>query len=570
MSATSHQTSRSTRVLIVIFFILTLSILTAGTLIYRDNAKHFRTKAEHQISAIANLKVAELEQWRSERLADAKTLFNNVIFFNLVQQYFKNPQSKNTRQHLSEWLRKYPDFHDYDQINLIDPQGRIRMSFPADRPPPPLAVRQNIPKILKSKIIEIIDLYRHDQDHRIYLSFFIPIVNPSLKGRAIGVISLRIDPEKYLFPFILRWPTPSQSAETLLVRRDGNQVLFLSELKFEKNAALRFQIPLTRKNEPTVMAVLGRTGIVEGVDYRGTSVISDLRPVPNSPWFLVTKMDITEATSPIKLYGSLIVGMMITLLFATGASLGIIWRKQRMEQLLLAKKAAENAAFSKAKFLDIAAHELRTPITTLSLLIQLAQKENGIHLTTNFLSRLQEPIERLTHLVIDLLDISRLERGMMTIQPMKNDMILLISNCIEDFQLLAPNRTFIFSKPDQPIEIDMDPIRINQVLSNLLDNAIKYTPAEGPIKITIEKMPKSVRVSVIDQGPGLSTDQLQNLFSAFSRGSSDATIRASGLGLGLSVCRGIIELHGGTINAKSELGRGSTFYFELPLKQLSI
>ncbi|NBT59735.1 ATP-binding protein, partial [bacterium] len=102
-------------------------------------------------------------------------------------------------------------------------------------------------------------------------------------------------------------------------------------------------------------------------------------------------------------------------------------------------------------------------------------------------------------------------------------------------------------------------------ISNLLDNALKYSPENSPVELQLEDEPTLVRFSVRDHGPGLGQDTQRKLFLAFERANTDA--RASGLGLGLFICRGIVNLHGGNIGVKSKLGSGSTFYFELPKKQ---
>ena len=234
--------------------------------------------------------------------------------------------------------------------------------------------------------------------------------------------------------------------------------------------------------------------------------------------------------------------------------------------LVDAKEAAERSLRMKSQFLDIAAHELRTPITSLSLLLQLAKKqsETGQPVTSDILLRLRTQSDRLNRLVVDLLDISRLEKGMLILKPMPTELGSLISGCLEEFQILAPKRRFVFAGPTEPVVISLDHLRICQVLSNFLDNAVKYTPPDRAIEIALELKDSAVRVSVIDDGDGIAKDLQKDLFSAFSRGSNDATIRASGLGLGLSVCRGIIELHGGKVGVVSDEGRGSLFYFEIP------
>ena len=314
--------------LIVIFTILVAGILAASYLSYRGYEKQYRAKVEHELSVIADLKVAELVQWRSERMGDAEIIYKNTTFSNLVRRYLNNPQDVEAERQLREWLDQYLKHTEYDQVRLFDPRGITRMSFPAGQPPASATVKNSIAEVLRSGLITIIDLYRNEHDHRIYLSVLIPILDVSGGNQAIGVLSLRVDPEKYLFPFILRWPTPSQTAETLLVRRDGNNVLFLRDLKFRKGAALKFRIPLNKTDAPPVMAVLGRTGIVEGKDYQGVPVVADIRSVPNSPWFLIIRMDTSEMHAPAREQLWMIIGFVAALLFGSGMGLAFVWRQQ--------------------------------------------------------------------------------------------------------------------------------------------------------------------------------------------------------------------------------------------------
>jgi signal transduction histidine kinase len=230
----------------------------------------------------------------------------------------------------------------------------------------------------------------------------------------------------------------------------------------------------------------------------------------------------------------------------------------------LVREAATHYIENKITFLDTAVHELRNPANSISLLLQFAEKQvaRGQPLNPDFLKRFRPPIDRLIKLVVDLIDISRLERKLVALVPVKTNMVSLISQCLEEFRMQAPDCSFTFNQPDQVVEVNTDPIRINQVLTNLLDNAVKYAP--GPIEVTLQIMPDLIRVEVTDHGPGVPEEQEKLLFSAFHRGTSEATVKASGLGLGLSICREIIKLHQGTIGYVSEENKGNTFYFELP------
>ncbi len=181
---------------------------------------------------------------------------------------------------------------------------------------------------LRSGKIVFEDFYWNEANRRIYLKVLVPILDEAHNNRILGILALRIDPETYLYPFINRWPTPSRTAETLLIRRDGNDALFLNELKFQKNAALHLRIPLGSKDVPAVKAVLGQEGIVEGVDYRGMQVLAALRPIPDSPWFLSAKMDASEVFGPMRARLREIVVIVAVLLLGTGLAVGYVWRRE--------------------------------------------------------------------------------------------------------------------------------------------------------------------------------------------------------------------------------------------------
>lgn len=235
-------------------------------------------------------------------------------------------------------------------------------------------------------------------------------------------------------------------------------------------------------------------------------------------------------------------------------------------QLIKAKSDAELTGNIKSQFLDIAAHELKTPVTALTLLIDMANVyvSKGMPLGKTELEKIKKQTNRLKTLLEDLLDVSRMERGFLVVRPVRTDILALVSESVDDYRNQVPSRAFIFTKPDAEIILDCDPERINQVLGNLLNNAIHYSPAGSPIEVSIAATPAMVRVSIKDYGPGISK-QLQNkLFTRFFRVVSSESAIYPGLGLGLYISRTIIEMHGGAIGLSSEEGHGSTFYFDLP------
>jgi PAS domain S-box-containing protein len=254
-----------------------------------------------------------------------------------------------------------------------------------------------------------------------------------------------------------------------------------------------------------------------------------------------------------------------------GLNRDITEERHAMETLKAAREAAEAAARAKSRFLDIAAHELRTPVTAFSLLLQFTQMqlEMGKPVGADVLGRLRAQVDRLSRLVVDLLEVSKLDRGVVRLQSHPTDLVELVAECQANFQLQFPFRRILFPRPDHPIWLNLDSIRIYEVLSNLLDNAVKYTSKDTLIELQVEDGPDSVRVSVRDYGKGIPEEKQKALFRPFERGDEAEGELYAGLGLGLFICRGIVELHGGKISMKSRPGAGSTFYFDLPRERLA-
>jgi PAS domain S-box-containing protein len=322
---------KRTRPLVAYAFVLVFLLLAAtvggGVYLYYSHFEtHYRVEVGSQLSAIGQLKTNDLADWRHERLADASLLYGNVAFAALAKRYLGDPSDAQAEQELQSWLQSYETDDRYDQVRLLDTRGATRVPTPAGIPPVSSAISEHLTGVLQSGQVTFLDFYRDDDDGRAYLAVLVPIPYGGRSYQALGAVLLRIDPATYLYPYIARWPTPSETAETLLVRRDGNDVLFLNELRFRKDTALSLRIPLSSQDVPAVKAILGREGIVEGLDYRGVRVIADVRSVPNSPWFLVARMDAAEVDAPLRERLWQIAAFVGVALVGTGASLALLWR----------------------------------------------------------------------------------------------------------------------------------------------------------------------------------------------------------------------------------------------------
>jgi PAS domain S-box-containing protein len=328
-NALAASGSRVSWLFLLVFLLLAVGITATGYLYYRSYERNYRTEVERQLSAIADLKVGELAQWRKERLADAGVLFKNAAISDLVRRVLENPEDADAPRQLQMWFGQYRTHLYYDGVRLLDAQGVNRLAVPAGAAPSSATLVQGAAAVLRSGQVAMLDFYRNDDDQRIYLAVLVPILDAPEANRPLGVVVLQIDPATYLYPLIQRWPTPSRTAETLLVRKDGNEALFLNELKFQTNTALTLRFPLDRVMLPAAQAALGQEGIMEGIDYRGMQVVAALRTIPGTPWALVARMDTAEVLAPLRTQLWQVVVLICVLLFGAGAGVGLVWHQQR-------------------------------------------------------------------------------------------------------------------------------------------------------------------------------------------------------------------------------------------------
>lgn len=313
-----------------VFLVLAFGVITAGYVSFNNYQQSFRFEVESQLGAIAELKVGELDRWRKDRLEHGTIISRVETLSTLIRHAFAGGADTEARRQLHGWLVNYSDSFHYDQIRVLDVEGTTLMSLPAGRPPVSSAVKKQLAEVVRSKQVSMVDFYRNDHDKRVYMTMLIPIRSDLDNNRVLAVIALRVDPEKYIYPLIRFWPTSSQTAETLLVRREGNDALFLNELKFSRNSTLNLRASLNNINQPAVMAVQGKEGIVKGTDYRGANVVAYLHAVPGTPWFLVARVDTGEVYAPLKERLWWMVSAVTLLILCSGSALGLLWRQQRV------------------------------------------------------------------------------------------------------------------------------------------------------------------------------------------------------------------------------------------------
>ena len=227
----------------------------------------------------------------------------------------------------------------------------------------------------------------------------------------------------------------------------------------------------------------------------------------------------------------------------------------------------------KLDFVSMAAHELRTPLTSIRGYLSVFMEENSKNLNTEqnmLLGRINIAGEQLMALIENLLSVSKIERGVFGIQLAPIDWPTNVASVIEDFKNRAEEKKqqLEYIPPTMPIPtIEVDKLRINEVLSNLLANAIAYTPERGQIKVSIEFKDNQVVTHIQDTGVGIPEEALPHLFTKFFRISGKLEQGSKGTGLGLYISKSVVDMHKGKIWVESTFGKGSSFSFSIPVKE---
>jgi signal transduction histidine kinase len=246
--------------------------------------------------------------------------------------------------------------------------------------------------------------------------------------------------------------------------------------------------------------------------------------------------------------------------------------RARLAEAAEQARVLEEANRLKSELISTLAHEMRTPLASIrgyATALLMDETEWDRETQQEFLEIIDEECYNLSELISDLLETSIIEAGFLHIEKQPTLVPRLAEQAVDEMRPRTRKHRFLISFPPAFPVVDADPQRMAQVLHNLLDNAVKYSPHGGLIVVRGEVGEDEMIVSVADQGIGIAPEHLNRLFEKYFRVKSALGRRVVGTGLGLPIARTIVESHGGRIWAESKLGEGSTFYFTLPLGGLS-
>jgi len=243
--------------------------------------------------------------------------------------------------------------------------------------------------------------------------------------------------------------------------------------------------------------------------------------------------------------------------FCMMASFVDITERKKLEQL-------------KDEFIGLVSHELRTPLTVIGGCLSTLLTEWNRLSPSEVQQLLKDALlesQSLSHLIENLLELSRAQAQQLALYSELIDVKTLVREILHKIKRQAPSHRFVTSVPDKLPSINGDPLRIERIIYNLLDNAAKYSPPGSQIKVSAKAEPEHLVIGISDHGKGLSSSEQARIFGSFQRLENNRPDQARGAGLGLMVCRRLVEAHGGEIWVESKKGRGSTFFFSLPRKK---
>ncbi|MGV8108796.1 PAS domain S-box protein [Methanospirillum sp.] len=289
-------------------------ILLVGYFEILDQQKIAEQEIHSELTTIADLKAKSISDWYHERKSDAEVSMKNQMLFGYLSN-LKNPGGYDvTKASLIEWLHSMVTSYHYQGAVLLNETGDVVLTVPDDASISTYSKNVTFFKALNSIEPVFTDLFLDPDTGKRTMEFWIPIRFRASEP-AIGVLVLEMNPEQYLYPLIQSWPEHTISAESLITRQVGNEILFLNDLRHVQHAGLTLQIPIEKENVPAVMAAQGVRGIVKGDDYRGVPVIASITNITGTPWFIVAKIDQDEIYTPFKQFSFFIIGLMILLIF---------------------------------------------------------------------------------------------------------------------------------------------------------------------------------------------------------------------------------------------------------------
>ncbi len=292
--------------------------------LFASQRASLRRRAEEDLGAIARLQVDRIVNWRDQRIADATSLADNPLLDDQMALWARDPAPGLTARLLAALTPAQLQNH-YEDILLLDAAGVVRGSVTGADRSFEKEDADTLQLAMRQRRAVMTDIHQNGTAASVIEVFTPVFAGSDARDALLGAIVLRFDATAFLESLLQSWPMHSDTGETYLVRRDGDAVLYLSELRFRRDSALSLRIPLARSDVLAVKAVGGATGVMYGRDYRSARVLGYALPVPETPWILLAKEDEGEILASWRLNSAVLLGLLVVAAAAAALVLGLAW-----------------------------------------------------------------------------------------------------------------------------------------------------------------------------------------------------------------------------------------------------
>ena len=317
--------------LIVLFIVLSAGAVTIGIVFYFSQKRHLLTDTVQELSTISDMKVKQISQWRLERIGDGIFLSNNALIIKQFSEFMSESENVSLRNDILSTLMALNKGYDYRTLLVLDRNLDVKVFYPKQDTIIGDYLKPQLPAILKNGKVVLTDLHSTGNVSFIHLDLVVPLKDHEAGDTSVsGLVVMRIDPREVLWPLVQSWPVVSKTAETLIFHREGDEIVYLNELRHIKKSELILRKPVSEKKLPAVMALEGIGETTDAVDYRGEPVIAVMKKIPDSPWFMVAKVDRAEVFKTLNSRVLLILALTTLFILTAGSFLGFLWWDQRV------------------------------------------------------------------------------------------------------------------------------------------------------------------------------------------------------------------------------------------------
>lgn len=315
---------------IILFLVIASTAVVASIIYYNFQKKSILEEKQLELSSISYLKIKQITQWRIDRINNGIFLGDNVLIVKKYLGYLKNPADSQLKKEVLQSLKSLTTHFDYKNAVITDNKGIAYIGWPLRDTLTGTHLKTLLPLVIRQRKTLLSDLHTNGNINFIHSDLIVPLIERERNDTLVkGFLVIRVDPLKVLFPLIQSWPGPGKSAETLLIRREGDEIIYLNEPRYLANNAMPVRSVLTPKL-PADLAVEGITGVTDGVDYRNVRVVAAMNKVPGTPWYMIAKVDREEILSGLAYQLKVIIIVLILVLIAAGSIIGFSSRNQRV------------------------------------------------------------------------------------------------------------------------------------------------------------------------------------------------------------------------------------------------